>query len=552
MEKRVFLAFILSIGIALLYQAFVLGPRQEEQRKQIQQYEAARQLEADNGANQFDNPAPSIDKQKVSETAQVVAPVQPVAMHEDSAEPEEELVLENEKLRAVFSSRGGALKSLTIKESERPDFLMIDSTHYNAQPLFIQGVTEPGENAVFTAQQTEPDTITFIKTTDTIIQKKIITLVPDTYELHVSYSIQSADGATREFDNGINIMLGTVAKFKQDDKRELLGAVAYLSEGAGKPVNAKIQGKKNPETITSEEGEVVWGSVKDRYFALIVKPEQPAHSMGFISLDPGEKDGLHAPYLTTQPFSVTGSEAATFNMLVYAGPQIVSILEEYESGFEETMYFSGILGPINRILIWSLTFFYGIFKSFGVAIIILTLIIKIIFYPFTKKSFKSMKQMQQLQPKVAAIRERYKDDQQKIQQEMMALYKREKVNPLGGCLPMLIQLPIFFSLFRTLSSAYELIHAKFLWIDSLSAPDRFYMLSWGGTEVPINILPLVMGITMFVQQKMSTADPQQQKMMMFMPVLFTFMLYNLPSGLVLYWTLSNVISIVQQRMIKVA
>ncbi|MCI5160046.1 MAG: membrane protein insertase YidC, partial [Candidatus Electrothrix sp. AUS1_2] len=204
-------------------------------------------------------------------------------------------------------------------------------------------------------------------------------------------------------------------------------------------------------------------------------------------------------------------------------------------------------------MLYLLNFFHSVFGNYGIAIILLTCLIKGAFWPITQKGMKSMKNMQKLQPKVAKLREKYKDDPMKVNQEMMALYKTYKVNPLGGCLPMFIQIPFFFALYRVLMAAIELRHAPFmLWINDLSAPDRLMV----GFDIPylqgIPVLTILMGGSMYLQQKMTptTADPTQAKVMQFLPIIFTAMFINFASGLVLYWFVNNLLSILQQQLIN--
>ncbi len=210
---------------------------------------------------------------------------------------------------------------------------------------------------------------------------------------------------------------------------------------------------------------------------------------------------------------------------------------------------SFIITPLR----WVVDLLYSWVGSYGVAIILLTILIKLIFWPITQKGMKSMKNMQKLQPKIAKLRERFKDDPAKMNQEMMTLYKTYKVNPVGGCLPMLIQIPFFFALYRVLMAAIELRHAPFmLWINDLSAPDRL----WIGFDIPylhgLPIMTLLMGASMYLQQKMTptTMDPTQARIMQFLPIVFTVMFINFASGLVLYWFVNNLLSILQQYLIN--
>jgi len=200
-----------------------------------------------------------------------------------------------------------------------------------------------------------------------------------------------------------------------------------------------------------------------------------------------------------------------------------------------------------------MNFLYQYVPNYGLAIIILTVFIKIILWPLGQKSYKSMNDMKKLQPIIAEFREKYKGDKQKMNQEMMALYKTYKINPMGGCLPMIAQIPVFFALYRMLYEAIELRHAPFFgWINDLSAPDRLFRFDFAiplmQPPYGIPVLTIIMGASMLLQQKMTPAagDPMQQKMMMLMPLVFTFIFINFSSGLVLYWLVNNIISIAQQ------
>ena len=202
----------------------------------------------------------------------------------------------------------------------------------------------------------------------------------------------------------------------------------------------------------------------------------------------------------------------------------------------------GWFSAVAKPLLTALKFFYRYVHNYGIAIIIVTVIIKILFYPLTYKSYKSMKEMQKIQPKMAELKEKYKNDRDAMNKAVMELYKTHKVNPLGGCLPMLVQMPIFVALYRALMYSIELRHAPFmLWIQDLSTKDPYY------------VTPIIMGATMFIQQKMTPAtgmDPAQAKMMLALPVVFTVMFLNMPAGLVLYWLVNNILTIAQQMYIN--
>jgi YidC/Oxa1 family membrane protein insertase len=227
-------------------------------------------------------------------------------------------------------------------------------------------------------------------------------------------------------------------------------------------------------------------------------------------------------------------------LFIYVGPKEIVSLKKSGLHLEKALRF-GWLDIIAKPLLLALRFFNKYLGNYGLSIIVLTIIIKILFWPLAAKSYKSMKEMQRIQPRIAQIRERFKNNKEQLNREVMQLYKTHKVNPMGGCLPMILQIPVFFALYYTLLGAIELRHAPFFfWIMDLSAKDPYY------------ITPLIMGASMFLQQKMtpSAADPLQAKIMLLMPVFFTFLFLNFASGLVIYWLVNNILSIGQQLYIN--
>jgi YidC/Oxa1 family membrane protein insertase len=236
--------------------------------------------------------------------------------------------------------------------------------------------------------------------------------------------------------------------------------------------------------------------------------------------------------------SIPGGGEAVYSYEVYLGPKVIAFLKELNVGAEKVVSY-GWFSPIAKILLRFVNLTHKVTKNYGVDIIIISALLKILFWPLTKKSYVSMKQMQKVQPEMAMLREKFKDDKTRLNREMMDLYKRRKVNPLGGCLPMVVQIPIFFALYWALMGSIELRHAPFiLWINDLSYRD------------PIYVSPILMGASMLWQQKMTPTmgDPRQAKMMMLMPIVFTFLFLGFPSGLVLYWLVSNVLTIGQQYL----
>ena len=280
-----------------------------------------------------------------------------------------------------------------------------------------------------------------------------------------------------------------------------------------------------------------WVAMLQHYFVSSWVPEKTANNQLYTSYS-SNKDaviGFKAPAITIEPNS-TATTSATF----YVGPKDQDVLEKIEENLDLTIDY-GFLFMISQPLFWLLIKIQSIVTNWGVAIIIITLIVKGGMYPLTKAQYTSMAKMRALQPKMTQLKERFGDDKQKISQAMMELYRKEKVNPAGGCLPLIIQMPIFLALYWVFLESVELRHAPFmLWIQDLSAQDPFY------------ILPILMGVSMFIMQKMqpmTVQDPMQQKIMQYMPVMFTVFFFWFPSGLVLYWLVSNIISIVQMKII---
>lgn len=300
------------------------------------------------------------------------------------------------------------------------------------------------------------------------------------------------------------------------------------------------------DKIKVPEGPIYWIGFADNYFATLIGPDQKTIKLddatASLAVIGPNKDLMEARLLVNKQV-VQPNEAgapAVFVFKAYLGPKKRTFISAGENSaafhFDKSINF-GWFDSIAQVLVWALIKFYNLFKNWGVAILIVTVIIKALMFPLQHKSYKSMKAMTRLQPEIVKLREQFKDNKEKLNQEMMALYKAHKVNPAGGCLPMLLQLPIFIAFYRALGYTIELRHAHFAWwLQDLSAPDPYY------------ITPLLMGASMFLSQKMtpSTADPAQQRVMMIMPIVFTFMFLGFPSGLVLYWLTNNILSIVQQ------
>lgn len=292
-----------------------------------------------------------------------------------------------------------------------------------------------------------------------------------------------------------------------------------------------------PEDIVNEvihRGDLSWTAFQNKYFGVALIPKEGIKSAVI------KKTGDNV-YVGLKMESVQSSASSSHKL--YAGTKELQVLEKSGHQLVRLMdygWFGNKFAFLVKPLLKVLQYFYELFNNYGWAIIFVTIIVKILFFPLTYKSFKSMKGMQKVQPYVKVIQERNKNDRQKMNEEMLELYKKHKVNPLGGCLPMLLQIPVFIALYHALFFSIELRGAPFIgWINDLSVADPYFV--W----------PVAMGVSMFIQQKLNPAigDPTQQKIMMMLPIVFTFLFITFPSGLVIYWTVNNILTISQQAYI---
>jgi YidC/Oxa1 family membrane protein insertase len=306
-----------------------------------------------------------------------------------------------------------------------------------------------------------------------------------------------------------------------------------------------------------------WIGITDKYWlaALIPDQREPVHTR-FSYADVRGTDKYQTDFLGDAATVQPGASAETTSRL-FAGAKEVRLLDHYADSlgiarFDLAVDF-GWFYFLTKPIFYVLNVFHAWLGNFGLAILLLTVLIKLVFFPLANKSYRAMSKMKALQPELLKLRERYKDDRQRLNHEMMELYKREKVNPTAGCLPILIQIPVFFALYKVLFVTIEMRHAPFYgWIKDLSAPDPlsvftlFGVLPWDPPQfLVIGIWPIIMGATMFLQQKMNPppADPVQARMFMLLPIVFTFLLAQFPAGLVIYWAWNNILSIAQQWVI---
>ena len=377
------------------------------------------------------------------------------------------------------------------------------------------------------------------------VVEKRFTFYPDSYLIDMDVVVKNH--TQREIKD--KVVLSII-------KQKPLTEVRYGFQGPTALINNALETVKikKLEDQNAFPGKIDWIAYQDRYFISCIIPKATGDAVFKINTaQEGEK--IISKYIQDTG-GIAPQDPKVFQYALYLGPKSIEILKSFDRKLEKAVNF-GWFDFIARPCLWLMNRLHGIIPNYGVAIIILTILTKILLWPLGSKSYKSMNEMKKIQPLMTEIREKYKDDKQRMNQEVMGLYRTYKINPLGGCLPMVVQIPVFFALYRMLYEAIELRHAPFFgWINDLSAPDRLFSL---GFSIPfmeppygIPVLTLVMGATMFLQQKMSPpmGDPAQAKMMMFMPVVFTFIFINFSSGLVLYWLVNNLLSISQQYYIQ--
>jgi YidC/Oxa1 family membrane protein insertase len=327
-------------------------------------------------------------------------------------------------------------------------------------------------------------------------------------------------------DNGLK------SAFLKNDKVETKDLGGTSSSGC--TPGCESHKRKIEPFETSDKGDIRWYAFTGEYFATLLIPP-PSEKNLTLSVKGNEKNILRANVISSS-ITIPPMEAVKIPYRIYLGAKEEHHLKTLGAGAEKLVDF-GFFTVVAKPLLWFLRLTNKVTKNFGIDIIILSILIKVIFLPLTQISFKSMKEMQKVQPEMARLKEAYKNDKARLQQEIMLLYKRRKINPMSGCLPMVIQIPVFIALYNALQFTIEMRHAPFfLWMKDLAAKD------------PIYITPLIMGATMVIQQKMTptAADPAQAKLFMLMPIMFTFLFLNFPSGLVIYWLVNNVLSIAHQ------
>ncbi|GMO66625.1 MAG: membrane protein insertase YidC [Endomicrobiia bacterium] len=441
---------------------------------------------------------------------------------------EENINIETEKYKAVLTNKGAAIISWTIKEKngQMVDLVVPESAPVmaNFPDEIYKVVSKSDKKVVF--EHVSVDGWKITKTYN----------FSDFYMHNLSVSIEKPHEVSfPEINFKWGPGLGTDAK--EIKENTLFTKISAYTAA----IPNKIEKLKN---VSKSAALYKWVAIDNKYFLVAFIPAKFADFDKIISSRIDKKHPYSLAFTAIVPKNINKKD---YSINFYLGHKSYKYLKTYNLGLEKTVDF-GFFGFLGKVAFAVLAFFHKLTNNYGWAIIMLTAVIQVLVLPLTLKSFKSAAAMKNIQPIVKDIQTKYKDNPQRLQAEMLNVYKSQKVNPLGGCLPMLLQLPIFWAFFTMLRNVYELRNEGWiLWIKDLSAADQFIRIG----SFNFNLLPLIMGIGMFFQQKMTTAtsDPTQRKMMYIMPIVFTFMFWSFPSGLVIYWLTSSIISTIEQYFI---
>ena len=541
----------LILGGALAWYLFVQQPKEAKARAEYVKAQAERVAAQQAQAPESAEPVaaePSVPA--VESVEQVAAPALP-------STPEEIVVLENDELKLELSTWGGVVKKATLKKyaqgngpvSEENPAVEFDFT---GSPLGALG----GSVVAYSVASVDASTVVFV---NGATARKIslgdgyLVTFEDTAVGRTTLSLGSMSMGASKND------LLSVDSWSLDAGKGKAGVIhhcegdsplkGYLVGGLSGGCSGSKSAAGLPRSATVDLiGAQTWVALKNRFFVTALASTTAANTGFSATVERDVSAANYRPKSVSAKVRIDPGEASSVTSVFYVGPKKQALL--WDLGMKDVMEF-GMWRWICYPVVWALNLFHGWLPNYGIAIILLTILVRVLFWPLTHKSTVGMKKMQEIQPLMKEIQAKYKDNPQRLQQETWALYKEKKVNPMSSCLPMLIQIPVFIALFNVLRSAVELRYAPFLWIADLSEPEALFA-SWfpfGG----LNILPILMAATMALQSALtpSTGDKNQQKMMMvFMPIMMLVMFYSFPSALSLYWTLSQVFSIVQMWLIR--
>jgi YidC/Oxa1 family membrane protein insertase len=577
-QKNLLLAVVLSMAVLLAWQIFYAGPKLKQEQAHQRAVEQSQPTTASKSPTDTMAPPAAAPSGTVPGAAPAA---QPAESREAALAQSPRLPIETPSLKGSIALKSGRLDDLVLVkyhatvDPKSPNVILLSPTN-SPEPYFAeygwvgQGGTTP--------KLPDRDTLWSVEGSPTLTPSTPVTLTWDngaglTFKRTVSvdddYMFKIADAV--ENHGSAAVTLAPYARIHRYGTPKvqgywilhegLIGVIGEQGEQKSKYKTALEDGTRTFPTATGG-----WLGFTDKYWAAALVPDQTAayraQFNGQEAKLPSEQPAYQADYLR-DAITVPPGETRSIDARLFAGAKEVKLLQRYET--------EDAIKQFDLLIDWGWFFFItkplyylmeainSVVHNFGVTIIILTVLVRLAFFPLANKQFASMAKMKKLQPQMEQLRERYKDDKAGQQQALMDLYKKEKVNPIAGCLPILLQLPVFFALYKVLFITIDMRHAPFFgWIQDLSAPDPTSLFNLFGLlpfAVPqflhIGVWPLIMGITMWLQMQLNPKqpDPVQQQIFSWMPVMFTFLLASFPAGLVIYWAWSNTLSLAQQSFI---
>ncbi|MGI9401140.1 MAG: membrane protein insertase YidC [Rhizobiaceae bacterium] len=581
-SRNTFLAIALSIVVILAWQFFYITPKMEDERRaaEIQRQQAEQTRQASPAPqSDTDSDIPVVKNPENSGSADVPGAIGDIpgsqALNREAAlSRDPRIAIESSRLTGSLNLKGARVDDLRLKgyretiDKDSPLITLFSPSSltdgYFAEFGYVGADSSgavPGSDTIWTLQSgskltpTTPVTLTWTNDRNVTFTRTI--------SVDDNYLFTYIDGVVNNSDAPLTMSpYGRVTRFSKPVSQATFvlheGMIGYFGEEGLQEIS--YSDMEDEPSFTTDRVDDGWLGITDKYWAAALAP-QGEFKPRFSYFQDG-RPRFQSDFLS-DAITIPVGQSAESKQLLFAGAKEVDVIDEYESEQNITSFellidwgwFYFLTKPTFYLLDWLFKFF----GNFGVAILAGTVLIKAALFPLANMSYKSMANMKKLQPEMTAMRERYGDDKVKLQQEMMALYKKEKINPAAGCWPMLVQIPIFFALYKVLYITIEMRHAPFFgWVQDLAAPDPTTIFNLFGLlpfEVPaflmIGVWPLIMGITMFLQMQMNPTPPDPTQAMIFkwMPVVFTFMLATFPAGLVIYWAWNNTLSVLQQAFI---
>jgi len=583
-NRNFILAIVLSMAVLFAWQYFFVPSKPAEEAGQ----QAAQQEQQQQQPSQA-TPGPQTPGAQSSAPAPGAAQPEPGAAPVTAMSREEAIAasprvpIDTPSIKGSINLKGARIDDVVLKkyretvDPKSPNVVLLSPSGapdaYYSEQGWVAGtdskVDVPGADTVWTASAgatltpQSPLTLTYDNGKGLIFKRTIA--VDENYMFTVTDAVENKGSAPVTL-----YPFGLVSRHGFPHARSfyiLHEGLIGVANGSLEQITYKKALDKEPLTVKADSG---WLGITDKYWAAVVVPEEGKTfdaRFAATSSTPGD-ERFQSDYLMA-PVTVEPNSTAEVKGHVFAGAKEVNLVDGYETKLGipkfDLLIDWGWFYFLTKPMFFALDYFYKLVGNFGLAILIVTLIIKIVLFPLANKSYVSMSKMKKLQPEMARLKERFGDDRMRQQQAMMEMYKKEKVNPASGCLPIVVQIPVFFSLYKVLFVTIEMRHAPFFgWIKDLSAPDPtsvfnlFGLLPFDPATVPvvghflmIGAWPLIMGVTMWVQMKLNPAppDPVQQKIFTWMPVFFTFLLAGFPAGLVIYWAWNNTLSVLQQSVI---